>query len=670
MSIHKLFPLMIAFIGILGFLSLAACTTEAEQADGDAEQTTDGDSATDGDLPSDGDATDGDLPGDGDIEDDASEGDEAEGEEACPENETRCSEDARFLEICLDGIWQQEDCWEARTGFCSEGVCLPVWNSWAGEDVFSGCLDDPHANPHSLADKAAHMDKLMPALHIHPNHGLVSSVRLRADYYEDWAANNGTTVGEMSEADFIAAEEAMAHGDVTSFSTGENDGLWSSIYVASQVFRYAVTGEAQALDNIKLSLGGTYRQLLITGTPGVYTREYKTPGVAGMSCPENECSYFPDIGRDDMDKDDNRWVKVEDGCLKHFGGEGATYTSDSECTGEWVTESTCGLEEFNGYCWLDNVSQDEYSGHMMAAALAAKLVDDEEVQTIAKDIFNQVLSHLMENELGLVDHDGLLTEHGRFWAYSLTDYPGFNALFALSWFRAGMTATGREDIAEYYENCLLKEQGPLDCIEHMMEKPDKPYVEYMEEALLLYVGKNACMSNWNNFSMAFLSILPLIMYETDPLRRARYQSVLEEHMIREKKPDSEDYNVRSVIVQNNPMYNFIYAAMRNNSDGPDVAAVNGAICQLRQFPLSKATPSKNVSYENRPENQGCEARNGGYLADTPMEIWQRCPQTNVFWGNPYWWDSCTEDRGYIRPGSDYLYVYWMGRYFGFLSETD
>ncbi len=611
----------------------------------------------------DGDQIDGDT-----IDGDDSESEELEGE--CSNGEAYCSEDGRMLEICEDGQWQSQDCWRVATGSCVDGACVPVWSAWQGKGLFSSCEDDPHAVSYSLAEKAAHLDKLMPALHIYPTHGLVTPVRLREDYFSDWATANGTSVDQMTEAQYLQAEEDATKDDVIARDTGENDGLFSSIYVASQILRYAATKEQEALENIKLSLGGTYRQLLITGTPGVYTREIKTPGVPGMSCPENDCRYFPDINRDDMDKDDNRWVRVQNGCIQHFGGENATYTSDTECTGEWITEETCGLDEYNGYCWLDNVSQDEYSGHMMAAALAAKLVDDDEVQAIAKDIYDQVLNHLVDNDLGLIDHDGLTTEHGRFWAYSLTDYPGFNALFVLSWFLSGIEATGQERLLEYYENCLWKSEGPSDCIPHLMEKPDKAYIEYMEEALILYVGENACMSNWNNFSMAFLSILPLIMNETDPVRRARYQYVLEEHMIREKVAGTENYNVRSVIVQNNPMYNFIYAAMRDNSEGPDIDAVNGAICQLRQFPISKADYDRDVSHDGRPENTECTARNGGYLADTPLEIWQRCPQTNVFWNNPYKWESCSENHNRIHPGSDYLFTYWLGRYFGFLGEAD
>ncbi len=651
--IEKLFSsLMAAMLVLFVSVGFFACSDD----DGDNQQV-DGDSGNvDGDLQEDGDA---DTSVDGDS--DQVDGD-SESEQDSVEVVASCSEDGRYLEKEIDGEVEKTDCWAKLAGYCVDGACVSNWRVNADDDSYSACLDDPHAAAHSLAEKAAHMDKLMENLHVHPQHGLVTPVLLRSDYYEDWAADNGKTVEDMTEDDYLAAEEAAGFDDAEAMYTGENDGLFSSIYVASQAFRYAVTKDEQALANIKRALGGTYREMQVTGVPGIYTRNYVTPGVSGMSCPENPCQYWPDIDRDEFDKDDNRWVMVKDGCIHHYGGENGSYTDDQTCEGEWVKEDVCGLEEFNGYCWVDNVSKDEYSGHMMAAAVVGKLVDDEEVQTIVKDIYSQVAGHLIDNDLAFVDHDGLVAEHGEMWSYTNDGYPGFHATLVLSWILAAAEATGDADFWSFYNDCLLKKSGPLDCSDRMLEDSKKPYVEQMEEALILYVGKDACTSNWNNFSMTFISVLPLIWYEADPEMRARYQGVLENHMIR------EDNNFRDVIRQKNAMYNFIYASMRDNSQGMDYDAINDAICQLRQFPISKADPDRTNIQEDRPENPECSGRNGGYLADTPQEIWQRCPQTNVWWNNPYRWDNCARNPLKIHPGSDYLFTYWMGRYFGFVGE--
>ena len=117
----------------------------------------------------------------------------------------------------------------------------------------------------------------------------------------------------------------------------------------------------------------------------------------------------------------------------------------------------------------------------------------------------------------MVDHDGLITEHGRYWALAGDDFPGYNAVLLLGWVRAAAAITGREDFMDFYETCLLKKDGPIDCIDRTLESSVTPYSEYMESSMGIYVGNNGCLSNWNNTSMAFISILPLLWCETDPV---------------------------------------------------------------------------------------------------------------------------------------------------------
>lgn len=654
---------------ILLFAYVTGCGSSDSQTDGDSDFTED-DKNTDGDIESsesDTDTLDGDSDGDSDLDvEEISEEEETEIGDECTGDEEVCSEDGFYLRTCENGYWIDTNCWQVASGVCKNNECVANWKQ---HDVtFSACADDPHKDSHTLAEKAAHMDKVTPNLNIHPKHMLVSSpVELRVDYYEDWAVANSTTVAEMTDEDYLKAEEDATYEDVIKWNTGENDGLWSSMYVASQVFRYAVTKDQQALDNIKLSLGGTYRQLKITGTPGIYTREIKTPDIEGMSFP-NECSYIPDIdwdGGSEGDKNDNRWIRIKDGCLQHYEAEwnGGDCLCDT-CNGNWVTEETCGLDEFEGYSWLDNVSKDEYSGHMMAAAMAARLVDEEEINNIVNDIYSQVVDHLIRNSMTFIDHDGLECEHGDHWALSLRGTPGFNSALALSYFRAAINVTGKQEFIDYYSDCLLKENGPNDCIDQLTTDPNTSYIKHIEDSLLLYMGTNGCKSNWNNFSMAMISMFGLIWHENDPARRTRIQSALEEDLM-------EANSFRAIIKQNNTLYNYIYGAMRNNRDDFPVDAINGANCQMQQFPISLAQREVTNTLEERPENLECESRfPGKYLSDIPMQIYQRSARNFIWWSNPYGWDNSSADRFRIYPGSDYLLTYWMGRYFGFISETD
>jgi hypothetical protein len=47
---------------------------------------------------------------------------------------------------------------------------------------------------------------------------------------------------------------------------------------------------------------------------------------------------------------------------------------------------------------------------------------------------------------------------------------------------------------------------------------------------------------------------------------------------------------------------------------------------------------------------------------------ERCPRKFLWWANPYDLDGCTANPRRIEPPTDYLLAYWMGRYYGFISE--
>jgi hypothetical protein len=56
--------------------------------------------------------------------------------------------------------------------------------------------------------------------------------------------------------------------------SNDNDGLWTSLYVSSECFRYATTHSPGALQNAENSLQGLFRLLWITGIPGFPARSF------------------------------------------------------------------------------------------------------------------------------------------------------------------------------------------------------------------------------------------------------------------------------------------------------------------------------------------------------------------------------------------------------------
>src|SRR5262245_17823917 len=235
---------------------------------------------------------------------------------------------------CSSAEEMARDC--AAEGLLDDmGTCVEPWRY--GSPPWSTCPNEQHATAESLHEKADYYDAIATRLHIHPELGFAVNVTLKAD----------------------APPEANATiADVETFNSGENDGLWSALYLTSQAYRWAVTKSPDALATIRLLLAAEETRMRITGVPGIFTRQYIKPNVQGISCPTEQERYIPDV-----EKDDNKWVKIEDGCVQ---------TVD-RTTMQWTKSDHCGLADFNGWCFLDNVSKDEYSGHMLALAALMRL---------------------------------------------------------------------------------------------------------------------------------------------------------------------------------------------------------------------------------------------------------------------------------------------------------
>ena len=560
---------------------------------------------------------------------------------ACTDGARKCSDDAYSLSMCEGGTWKTVECMGGQGKLCENGACVDPWRygspSWQRED------SDPLASP-TLAEKARYYEDTIRRLHIHPQLKWVMGVDLPCKPVECVAGQqppcedcNDTTI----------PEEVATWRDVAEWQTMENDGLFSGLYLAAEAFRYGATKDKEALQMIKLLLEGEVTRMRITGVPGLFTRQYIPPGISGMSCPKDLFSYTHDI-----EKDDNKWVMIrDDGCIWNVDRK----------TKEWTRSKRCGLNEFSGWCFLDNVSKDEYSGHMLALGAVAKLVDDPEVQAVVKDLLYKVAKHLIKNRMAVVDWDGRTTEHGRLYATAIDDYPGFNAAMGLDFIKIAAEATKDPDIMKFYDDCLLQKAGQWNCLNRLVEIPI-PYSSYLK-LNGLYVGEEGCVSNYNNISMHMLSLQNLIFFERDPFYKEIYQESLDKHVFR------KEGEPRAIMNQNNAFFDFIWASQKKlgpNSDGPAYDAVKNGVEMLRRFPSRK----HDVDVNCPPEKcyPYCTNRFGfpeGNYARKPDE---RCQSIFNWWDDPYSLWNCRLNKRHIQPGTDYLLAYWMGRYYGFIAE--
>ena len=102
--------------------------------------------------------------------------------------------------------------------------------------------------------------------------------------------------------------------------------------------------------------------------------------------------------------------------------------------------------------------------------------------------------------------------------------------------------------------------------------------------------------------------------------------------------------------------------------------------------LGSTPPSFHIGAETIPEHKhrhrpmeptaemseldSCENRFGNPIFKAPLDVAFRCTSHPfMWWASPYEPGNCETRTTEIIPPTDYLLVYWMGRYFGFIDES-
>ena len=184
--------------------------------------------------------------------------------------------------------------------------------------------------PMTLEDKAMHFEKQVRARHL--RHGFNSS-QFRMKTPED------LSTGSVVDSD--------------------NDGLWTSMYLVSQLFRYKVTGSQDAYQNVIESFEAMERLNDINPIKGFLSRSFERRSYALH--------------------DHDAWRKAEHP--------------------EWD--------------WKGTTSSDESIGHYFAFCLIAEIIPDPMIKERAIKLITEMTDHIIENDLYLVDIDGKPTRWGR-----------------------------------------------------------------------------------------------------------------------------------------------------------------------------------------------------------------------------------------------------------------
>ncbi len=162
---------------------------------------------------------------------------------------------------------------------------------------------------------------------------------------------------------FNASLEQMEKGNVSTgyLADSDNDGLWTSMYLGGEIFRYATTKSPEALQNCRESLDAMERLYTVNGIPGFPSRSFERSGfIEKLSDPE-------------------RWQHASDP--------------------EWD--------------WKSTTSSDEVIGHIFAFGAMAELIPDPDLKRRSIVLIDTLMSHIVNNNLYLIDFDGKPTLWGK-----------------------------------------------------------------------------------------------------------------------------------------------------------------------------------------------------------------------------------------------------------------
>lgn len=160
---------------------------------------------------------------------------------------------------------------------------------------------------------------------------------------------------------FNSAIIGMKDGDPDSgvLEDSDNDGLWTSMYLGGEVFRYAVTHSPDALQNCRESLDAMERLYTITSIKGFPARSFERHGYALH--------------------DKNAWKQSKD----------------------------------SGWDWKSTTSSDEAIGHIFVFGAMAELIDDADLKARSIRLIDALMQHIVDHNLYMIDWNGEPTRWGR-----------------------------------------------------------------------------------------------------------------------------------------------------------------------------------------------------------------------------------------------------------------
>jgi hypothetical protein len=276
----------------------------------------------------------------------------------------------------------------------------------------------------------------------------------KARHYEAINAARHNRYGFTAECIF----EDLEDGSRCRHEASDNDGLWTSLTVAAEAFRYAVTGDEEALRLARQSMKAMLDLVYRSGAEGFPAR-----AIARV-------------------------------------GEENVHLSDAEQEGRWLPSPS------DGWLYKTDTSSDEIAGHYLAWYLYSEHVADAGEKAEIAEVCRAVTDRILNDGLLLLRPDGRRTTWGVWSPEDINDDPtwwqerALNSMEILSHLRVALHLTGEARYAEVYESLIREHHYLLNAAEARVVEPPSAI-------------------NHSDDELWFVVYYPIALLEQDPAKR-------------------------------------------------------------------------------------------------------------------------------------------------------
>ena len=413
------------------------------------------------------------------------------------------------------------------------------------------------------------------------------SLAQKADYFEKQVRQRHIRFG------FNAERVGLERGIPSSgrLKDSDNDGLWTSMYLASQAFRHAVDHSEESLQNCRESLAAMERLYTINPVPGFPARSFERSGYM------------------DQLSDVKRWLPVGDSI----------------------------------WDWKSTTSSDEAIGHMFAFGVLAELMPDKGLKELAVQLMDTLMSHIVKNDLYLIDHDGKPTTWGRWNPEYVNARPPMvgdrklNSSNIISMLQTAYHFTQKE---KYREKAfeLMEEHGHLENLLRPMKEIGPAPEDADDWSKMLSEG-------WNHSDdeMYFLGYWGLYRYAFNDSLKDLYRAAIVDHWEIERPEKEGLWNIMAYLV------------------GEEDFDREEAIWFLQEYPLDLI--DWDIKNSHRKDLVFLPNNFRGQSIEEVLSPYERPIQKHN--GNTF---NLDRERGNgnreYSAGDIWLLPYWMGRYLG------